>query len=176
MKSKPLFYLSFIFILILFTFETENAEHIFATAPNQMIKENDHQAIEQMTHEQIVELTDQFMKILVQDVDKQYRVLRYDSKAELRNAFDELVMGKGLTIVRDYINYYYEEKSDELYIIPTETPPWFNKNNTYDVIQLDRDQLKIVQENQSDLYGQYTIEMEFTFHQTWKITDINHFD
>ena len=125
-----------------------------------------------ITHDEIVELTDEFMATLVQDIDRNFKVKNYKDKASLIKAFGKITTEE---VVRTYIDYYYIEKNDSLYIVPTETPPWFNKQNEYDVVQLEKNKVLVKQENKSELFGDYGIDIEFTFaNLEWKITKIIH--
>lgn len=126
-----------------------------------------------ISHEEIIELTKVFMEQLVQETDDDYKVVHFDTKEGLFESFDHIATRE---VTAEYIDFYYEEADDGLYIIPTETPPWFIEENDYDMIQLNEDQVEMIQVNQTDLYGQYKITYEFTFdHQKgWKITKINY--
>ncbi len=64
-----------------------------------------------------------------------------------------------------YVEYYYQEKQDGLYIVPTETPPWFQKENNYERTRLDGNIVEISQQNQTDLYGNYMINIQFKKNQ-----------
>lgn len=123
-----------------------------------------------LSHEQIVTLTDQFMDTLVQKTDNN-KVMDYHTKEELLNRFDEITTRN---VASTYVDSYYHEASDGLYIIPTETPPWFNKENDYDMVQLDNNKVKVEQKNKSAMYGTYTVVYEFTRDTNWKITNITH--
>lgn len=123
------------------------------------------------THEEIVKLTDQFMEILVQDINENYKVIAYQSKEELLEAFEEVTTKE---VAKVYVDFYYEEKDDGLYIIPTETPPWFMEENPYDMVQLNNEQIKISQTNETVFYDAYSIEIELSFDEKWKITKITH--
>lgn len=125
----------------------------------------------QLSHDRIVTLTNQFMKILVQDIDSNNKVVNYNTKKELLEEFGKVTTKN---VAAEYVDYYYQNKSNGLYIIPTETPPWFNEKNDYDMIQTGDNVIKVMQENKSDLYGPYTVEIEFTYNDKWKITDINY--
>ncbi|MFB4169247.1 hypothetical protein [Virgibacillus sp. JSM 102003] len=125
----------------------------------------------ELTHDQIVSLTNQFMQTLVQDIDSNNKVVNYNTKNELLEEFEK-VTTKNVAI--KYVDYYYQNKTNGLYIKPTETPPWFNEKNDYDMIRREDNVVKVIQENKSDLYGAFTVEIEFTYHDKWKITDINY--
>lgn len=123
-------------------------------------------------HDDIVQLTDLFMHTLVQETDKNYRVLEYPDKESIVDAFKHITTED---VVKAYVDYYFFEENGALYLVPTETPPWFDKQNGYDVVQLDKSTFLVKQDNQSELYGEYGIELEFTFlDQEWKITKITH--
>ncbi|GAB3047437.1 hypothetical protein [Virgibacillus ainsalahensis] len=142
--------------------ETMSKDKILQTEHNEETNE--------ITHDKIISLTDQFMEILLQDIDENYKVENYDTMDELLNAFDQVAARE---TAEPYVHFYYTEESDGLYILPTETPPWFTKDNPYNVIQLDNNKAKVVQDNHSVFYDNYTIEIEFTFDTQWKITNIN---
>jgi hypothetical protein len=125
-----------------------------------------------ITHDEIVDLTDGFMTMLVQNTDNYGKVKTYNNKASFIQDFKTITTEE---VVQPYIDYYYEEEIDGLYIIPTETPPWFDEQNVYDVVQLEKDKILVKQNNQSELFGEYGIDIEMTFaNQVWKITKITH--
>lgn len=122
------------------------------------------------SHEDILRITETFMDLLIQDIDEDtYKVVNYQSKAELIAALEEITT-QG--IAETFVGAYYEEDDTGLYIIPTSTPPWFEAENGYDMVQLDKHTVNITQFNESDFYGDYLIELELTFENEWKITDV----
>ncbi|RKQ29566.1 hypothetical protein [Oceanobacillus halophilus] len=125
----------------------------------------------ELTHDNIVQLTNRFMDILVQDSEENYKVKQFNTKEDLLTEFEKVSTRE---TAKSYVDFYYEEKADGMYILPTETPPWFIQDNDYDIEQVSNNTVKIIQNNTTDLDGNYTIEMEFTYHKTWKITNITH--
>ncbi|MEC5424887.1 hypothetical protein QGM71_15480 [Virgibacillus sp. C22-A2] len=125
----------------------------------------------ELTHEKLVFLTDQFMKLIVQEIDDNYKVKDFDTKESLLHAFERVTTRD---VAEIYVDFYFTEEPDGLYILPTETPPWFMKDNAYDMIQVEENVIKITQENHLDLYGDYRVEIELTFDEEWKITNIKH--
>ncbi|SDQ29669.1 hypothetical protein [Virgibacillus salinus] len=125
----------------------------------------------QLSHDRIVSLTNQFMKTLVQDIDSNNKVVNFDRKKELLEEFEKVTTKN---VASEYVDYYYRSKPSGLYIVPTETPPWFNEKNDYDMIEKESNVVKVVQENKSDLDGAYTVKIEFTYNDKWKITDIEY--
>src|SRR5699024_10586467 len=126
---------------------------------------------EELTHEQIVDLTDTFMELLVQEIDDHYRVVRFETIEELMDAFTPYITKEA---VQPYIDFYYEEKEDGLYLLPTETPPWFENEVEYDKETLDNGNVRVTQHNENALYGKYTIMIDFEYNDgTWKIVNIS---
>lgn len=164
-KMKWIFYMGVLLSLFLFTYQV--AAIAYEGPNNEDDLEN-----QTITHEEITALTDKFMKRLVQEVDHDYKVVHFDTKEALEVSFSDISKRE---VAAEYIDFYYEETVDGLYILPTETPPWFIEKNDYDVIQLDEDRVEVVQENETDLYGRYKITYEFSFDNNdgWKITKIN---
>ncbi|RDW18742.1 hypothetical protein CWR48_10505 [Oceanobacillus arenosus] len=132
------------------------------------------ESIPELTHQNIVELTDRFMNTIVQPTDENYRVLNYVTIDELLDAFAVFIDRE---IVAEYVDYYYHQEADGIYILPTETPPWFEEDNDYEVQQVSENKVLVNQYNESELQGNYSIRIEFTYNgSTWTITGITHHD
>src|SRR5690625_4379047 len=114
---------------------TDVKEAVNHNTTNAEIPNKDHT----LSHKQIVALTDQFMDTLVQKT-KDTKVINFDTKEELLHAFDGITTKE---VALTYVDYYYYEEADGLYMIPTETPPWFNKENDYNVVQLGNGKAKV---------------------------------
>ncbi|GIP64435.1 hypothetical protein J32TS6_29900 [Virgibacillus pantothenticus] len=127
--------------------------------------------IKPLTHKNVVSLSKQFMDTLVQPIHSNYRVKALDSKQELYEAFSSITTR---SVAKPYVEYYYKEKSDGLFLRPTSKPAWFIKDEPYEMIEQGDNQVKVTQTNQTDFYGTYTIELEFTFENQWKITNIDY--
>ncbi|WP_052360650.1 hypothetical protein [Oceanobacillus manasiensis] len=119
--------------------------------------------------EKVKELMQKFMDTLVQDTDDTYKVKNMDTKEELRTAFESIAERE---VFEPFIDYYFNEKGDGLYILPTETPPWFVAENPYDMVQLENNLVRVKQENENPLQGKYTIEIDFVYDKQWKISNI----
>lgn len=124
-----------------------------------------------LSHDKIVSLTNQFMDILVQDLNKHNKVVNFETKDALLNEFEKVTTRE---VASKYVDFYFTEKADGLYVVPTETPSWFQEKNDYDMIRKDGNVIQVVQQNKNDLYGGYTIKIEFTYDEKWKITNIIH--
>lgn len=127
--------------------------------------------IPELSHEEITGLTDRFMDTLVQETNENYKVIPFDTKAELLNEFEKITTKE---MAQPFVDYYYTEKPGGLYILPTETPPWFIEENDYDMIKVNDSTVKVIQDNYTELDGNYTLELEFTYKTDWKITNIRY--
>ncbi|WP_182201748.1 hypothetical protein [Paraliobacillus salinarum] len=126
----------------------------------------------ELTHEIIIEKTNQFMETLVQEVDTTNKVKQMNTTEELYQAFERVTTRD---VAKTYVDYYYKEKEDGLYILPTETPPWFVEGKDYQKEKIADNTYHITQNNQSDMYGNYVISIEMSYKQgNWIITKINH--
>lgn len=175
---KIIICIALILPLFLFMFKKDTIEYVTAENLNEktesiiIVDEGKEEEFlsNEMSHDDIVQLTAQFMDILVQNIDENtYKVLNYDSKEGLLTTFESVTT---VDIANLFVDTYYEEHEDGLYIIPTSTPPWFESDNEYDIVQLDGDTVKVSQYNESDFYGAFEIELEFTFDNNWKITSV----
>ena len=163
--SKWMLYFSLPLSLFLFTYQVIAIEDI-------NLESKEISTAQMISDEEITNLTNQFMVKLVQEVDENYKVINFDTKESLKASFDHIA---NRDVINEYIDFYYEETKEGLFILPTELPPWFIEKNDYDMIQLKGNQVKVIQENDTDLYAQYTITFEFTFDgkDHWKITNIS---
>lgn len=126
-----------------------------------------------LSHDEIIALTDQFMETLLQQTRDDNKVLHYHHKADLLDAFAPIATKE---VATTYVDYYYNSKADGLYMVPTERPPWFDKEIDYDKVNLNDGKVQVVQKNKSAMYGSYQVVYEFTVddEHNWKITKITH--
>ncbi|KGP70883.1 hypothetical protein [Pontibacillus yanchengensis] len=125
-----------------------------------------------ISHKIIAKRTDEFMNKLVQKAGPNNKVKAYDSKNELIQSFQSI---STTALAKEYVDFYYKEYNNGLYIVPTETPPWFNKEKQYQTKQIDNKHVMVIQENQSEMHGNYTIEIEFAYQDNqWKMINVNH--
>ncbi|WP_067841570.1 hypothetical protein [Amphibacillus sediminis] len=124
-----------------------------------------------LTKEKVDEKTTAFMEMLVQETDQNYRVLEITSKAELIKLFDGIASPE---VVAPYVDFYYDELEDGLYIVPTELPPWYLPDQSYEQFDYPDGTVVISQEANLDLYGTYKIEITFAYRDDWEIVEIDH--
>lgn len=124
-----------------------------------------------ISQEIIYEKTEAFINTLLQDIDENYKVKGISTKAALIEEFNDVITEEA---VEPYIDFYFEEIEGELYIVPTELPPWFIIGEPYEMKELENGNVVIKQENISEMYGEYQIEIEFSFDKDWRITRIDY--
>lgn len=147
----------------------ENNKHFSDT----LVSFNNNSKVKQLKHEEIVSLMELFMNQLVQKTNDNYQVLNYNSKQELIERFMEFT---SYDVAKKFIDFYYKENENKLFIVPTETPPPFEKDSSYEQEQIADDHIRIVQENTEELYGSYVINIDFYFDNLngWKLEDISY--
>lgn len=158
--------------LFLFSLQTSSVQVASAVQNNTSESENELLNKEtELTKEKLISITDQFMDMLVQETDQSYKVKAYNTKKELLNDFQSV---STIETAKEYVDFYYKEKEEDLYIVPTSRPPWFQNENNYALEQLSKNHVRIVQENESDLHGNYKLTLELKYDQQWRITKIKH--
>ncbi|SEO72350.1 hypothetical protein SAMN04488134_111117 [Amphibacillus marinus] len=128
---------------------------------------------EVLTEAVIIEKTDLFIETLVQEINEDYSVINYSSKEQLYELFDGIATRES---VKPYLDFYYQELDDSIYILPTELPPWFVVGVPYEVTESANGTFVVFQETVTDLHGPYKIEIEFAYNDNWEIIRINHFN
>ncbi len=126
-----------------------------------------------LTEEWIFTQTEKIMEQLVQPTDEEYRVLHFNNKQQLVDSF---LPYASKSFAQKLVDLYYEERNGALYIIPTETPPWFVPQTAYTIQKISPDQYNVIQTNESELYGRYTITLHFkrNNHGIWIVDDVTY--
>lgn len=150
---------------------TNQTEEVIAVEKEGIQPSLEEKEAKELTHEQVISLTDRFMEELVQNTDESYKVVNYQTKKAFIEDFTQLTSQE---VAEEYINTYYVQEEDGLYVIPTSTPPWFVKEQAYEMERVAEDTFIITQHNRSELHGEYTLELKLTYQDKWKITDTVH--
>ena len=124
-----------------------------------------------LTEEELVQKTEAFINIMMQDLDENYKVKGVSSKQELIEQYNDVVTQEALS---PYLDFYFDEHNEGLYVVPTELPPWFMPDRPYEKTQLDNGNIVVEQENKLELYGRYRIRIEFSYEDDWQIIKIEH--
>ncbi|MDQ0352943.1 hypothetical protein J2R98_002794 [Alkalibacillus filiformis] len=167
---KQLMYLTIIALLIVtipFSYNQLNAEHgslvvseqqnHFSLTENKDQMSTSDESEHELSHEDIVSVMDRFMDQLVQETTEDYRVSNYDTMEQLKESFSDFASSH---VTNQFVDYYYEEKDDGLYIIPTATPPWFIDGVDYEKVEVEPGHYLIKQNNETEFDGEYTIVIE----------------
>src|SRR5699024_10292559 len=124
-----------------------------------IMKENGIQGNEELdqaplSEADINERMEAFIDILLQEIDDNYKVKGVSTKADLIERFNTITTDE---VAWPYVEFYYHETEDGLYIVPTELPPWFIPGEPYELTELENGNILVEQENEVDLYGKYRI-------------------
>lgn len=116
-------------------------------------------------------LTQELTDRIVQKTDENYEVKNFSTKDEIQNHLEEVASEE---LANKITNFYYEERNGSLFLKPTELFPWVNYENAYDLKKVSEFHYKLVQSNQTDLYDNYTIEINFKYvNNSWQIQNFN---
>lgn len=110
----------------------------------------------------VEKLSDELMNRIMQDTKQNFQVENFDSKKEINKHLQEVASEDLATNITDT---YYEEREGSLYLIPTELFPWMDSEEPYELNQVNKFEYQLVQANESDLYGSYTIEINFLYEE-----------
>ncbi|MBY6035097.1 hypothetical protein KUV80_00430 [Fictibacillus nanhaiensis] len=131
-------------------------------------RQNTKQKIPQFNENIAKEKAKLFMDALKQEIDANYKVIKYSTKEELISHLKNYVSED---IAVYYTDGLFEERESSLYIIPTELPPWLEEEQPVDVKQLSDTSYRVYQKNTSDLYGTYEITLGYEYiEEEWIIT------
>ncbi|WP_077602165.1 hypothetical protein [Oceanobacillus sojae] len=121
--------------------------------------------------EEVMRIMNGVLDTLVQEADDSYKLKNYATEQELTEAFEVYLTPE---LAAQFVDYYFRTEADGVYVIPTETMPWFQEENEYDMINTSNHSVQLVQENENDMVGSYTLVVEMTLQNGWKIQDISY--
>ncbi|GEN88667.1 hypothetical protein MKY30_22830 [Oceanobacillus sp. FSL W8-0428] len=121
--------------------------------------------------EEIIRVMNGLLDTLKQDADDSYKLKDYATEQELTEAFEAYLTTE---LAEQFVDYYFRVEADGVYVFPTETMPWFQEENEYDMINTSNHSVRLVQENENDMVGSYTLVVEMTLQNGWKIQDISY--
>ncbi|MUV39254.1 hypothetical protein JNUCC1_03127 [Lentibacillus sp. JNUCC-1] len=130
------------------------------------------QTVPAIDDEHVKQIINEFMDKIVQDIDKDNKVTDFDTKKALLNDFETIA---SRDVAEPYVDYFFNEDQNGLYIVPTETPPWFEPEEPYELERMTDHKVLVTQQNNSVFYGSYTMEIELTYDENWKITHVNEY-
>ena len=108
----------------------------------------------------VEKLSSELINRIVQDTDDQYRVKDFNTEEDIEQHLREVTSSD---LAANITDVYYEERDGGLYLVPTELFPWVNTDQPYELKQMNDFEYQLIQSNESDLYGSYTIEINFLY-------------
>lgn len=133
-------------------------------------RENDNASAEDTPKVPVEELSTKFEKRLYQDTEKNYKVKAFDSKQAL---IDHLAQIMREELANRYVNDYYKEKEDGLYIIPKDGPALLQPDQPYETEQTGN-KATMTQSSENGLRGQYELTIQYRYKDDrWIMHDRN---
>ncbi len=108
----------------------------------------------------VEKLTSELINRIVQDTDDQNMVKEFTTKKDMEQHLQEVASSDLVSTITDV---YFEEREGGLYLVPTELFPWVNTDQPYELKQMNDFEYQLIQSNESDLNGSYTIEINFLY-------------
>ncbi|OZM56143.1 hypothetical protein CIB95_13630 [Lottiidibacillus patelloidae] len=120
----------------------------------------------------VEQLAHQFMNQLIQSTDEHYRVKDFQSKEQFITSFIDIAK---LEVASMYVDYYYYEEGGNLFVVPTDAPPWFEKDNPYSLMEVSKYSYRLTQENESEFHGTYIIHIDYKYEDgKWHIENVEY--
>lgn len=91
--------------------------------------------------------------------DENNQVLNYRSFDELKYYYSQIA---DEAVYMELLNTFFEERNGVLYLIPQETPLWFDETKAFELKIEKTGDMKLIQQTQSDLDGNVTLTIYFT--------------
>lgn len=108
----------------------------------------------------VEQLSTDLIDRIVQETDANYKVKQFQSIEEIEQHLQKIASKELSSQIADV---YFEEREGGLYLVPTELFPWVDTDKPYELDQISEFEYKLTQSNQSDLYGAYTIDIDFIY-------------
>ncbi|WP_257351262.1 hypothetical protein [Pseudalkalibacillus decolorationis] len=127
---------------------------------------------DQPTKGDFLKAAESFIDKIVQPTSEQHKVQTFKDKEQL---VDHLNQYAASDVARYYVDGLYEEKNGQLYMIPTELPPWIVMGEPTKLAKINDDHYTLTQENTTDHYGNYQIKLSFSQQgEKWIINDVQY--
>jgi hypothetical protein len=123
------------------------------------------------SHEKIMEIEQQFFSMLFrpETVENSNEVMNYQSKEDLINDISRIADRE---LVTKFVNQYYREEGNKLYIIPQGMPPQILSHSFYEFNQIDKNTYEIIQNEGNVMMGAYRLTVTFTnANNCWRMID-----
>ncbi|MBS4538694.1 hypothetical protein GOQ27_09480 [Clostridium sp. D2Q-11] len=123
-----------------------------------------------LTKEKAISIENEYMDRLFpqREADSQ-KVKDFNSKEELINHISQIA---NRDLVKTYVNNYYKNQEDGLYIIAKGGPTRIYEDKPYELKKVDNEEYHLVQKTEDQLRGKYTFTVKFSYkNNKWIITD-----
>lgn len=108
----------------------------------------------------VEKLSTELVDRIVQETDANYKVKEFQSTEEVEQHLQKVASKELASQIADV---YFEEREGDLYLIPTELFPWVDTDKPYELNKKSEFEYQLIQSNESDLYGTYTIKINFIY-------------
>lgn len=167
-------------LALIFCFTVMIGLVIYYTESQPAIQADDHTAMAEaspaahrmeLTDKEIQAVMNGLMDTMKQEANEMYRLVNYSAREELIQAFETYATSE---LAEKFVDTYFYTKADGVYLIPEETFPWFQEKTEYDMINTSKNTVELIQENEDDMFGKYTLAVTLVFQNGWKIKDIDY--
>ncbi|SET18400.1 D-alanyl-D-alanine carboxypeptidase [Salinibacillus kushneri] len=149
---------------------TEN-EQEEQSADDKQEDQSDSEEIDKTLEKQEAEqFIQSFREQLIQETDQNLRVKNFNHKEELINNLSKLADPE---LAKQYVDVFYKEENNHLYLIPKNGPVLLNKNIPYKLAKNEQGLYYVSQENENEMMGKYSLYILFNRTENrWMIKDI----
>lgn len=140
--------------------QTDPSENKYNSNPTTDEEQDIKSDTSNLTKEDALSLEEEYMnRILPPREDGSQKVKDYDTKEELIDHISEIA---NRDLVIQFVDNYYNEKSDGLYIIAKDGPTTIYEDKPYDLKQVTDEKYNLIQEAEDNLRGKYKFTVEIT--------------
>ncbi|WP_101845615.1 LPXTG cell wall anchor domain-containing protein [Halobacillus sp. Marseille-P3879] len=108
----------------------------------------------------VEELEQQFNDLMNLETNDDGEVVNYDSKDRLEEEFKSIMVAP---LADDYLDTYFYEENDKLYIEEMDGPYQLQTDQNYDLEKVSDSQYTLTQEGENQLRGEYTLTSDYSY-------------
>lgn len=147
----------------------KNKEVINSMVQSFNIKKSKDNSPSKLTKEKAINIENKFFDMIFdpETVEKSNEVKDYNTKKELISDASTIAEKK---LVEDYVDNFYREENNKLYIIPKGGPARIIKESPYKIKKINDTTYEAIQNEQDQMRGKYKLTVEFKYLDgKWKI-------
>ncbi|MGM7701492.1 M15 family metallopeptidase [Pseudalkalibacillus sp. Hm43] len=138
--------------------------HEVANGEEQRDKENE----DPIKEPAYAKIESSFKDLLMQETNAQQRVKAFSDKESLIQHLEAIV---AKDVAEHYVDQYFEEKNDDLYLKKQDAPVWLNTDEEFEEKQQSETTYVVIQTTQNQLRGKYTLKITYQYTEDqWKIS------